>query len=206
MRRLILSPHMDDEVMGCGGLMARYPDECRVITFADSGELRAEEQRRALGVLGVSDYVCLGLPDGHLGERMTEIVRIIDDQARSFQPDELYLPFPSLHQDHIAIYEAGMRSSRISMSNDHWIAARVFVYDVAVYDLTLYPTDLRWNVFQELTEREATLKAEACMQYVSEIPACEHPMMSIKELAAAVGKSRRLAFAEQYALVREVRG
>lgn len=205
MRRLILSPHMDDESMGCGGLLARRPDECRVLTFTDSGATRAAEQARAMAVLGVRDYTNMSFPDGHLGEHMTDLVAVIDDATREYRPDELYLPFPSLHQDHIAIYEAGMRASRISMSADHWFAASVLVYDVAVYDLTLYPSDLRWNVFQELSEREADLKAEACLQYVSENPGGDHPLTSIKQLAAAVGKTRMMSFAEQYALVRQVR-
>ena len=205
MRRLILSPHMDDESMGCGGLLARYPGECRVVTFADSGPVRAAEQVRALAVLGVRDYRNLGLPDGALGERMAELVGVIDAEVRHYRPHEMYLPFPSLHQDHIALYEAGMRASRISMSESHWFTRNVLVYDVAVYDLTLYPTDLRWNVFQELTEREVELKAKACLQYASETPEGDHPMTAIKELAAAVGKTRKLPYAEQYALVRQVR-
>ena len=39
-----------------------------------------------------------------------------------------------------------MRACRISMSPTHWVPARLFVYDISVYDLSLYPTDLRWNV------------------------------------------------------------
>ena len=205
MLRLILSPHMDDESMGCGGLLARYPDEAVVLTFADSGVVRADEQRRALGVLGVTRFENLGLPDRHLGDDLPGLVALIDEACTRLRPDELYLPYPSLHQDHIAVYEAGMRASRISMSPTHWVPPTVLVYDVSVYDLTLYPTDLRWNVFQELTEDEADRKAEACLAYVSETPGGDHPMTSIKALAAAVGKTRTLPFAEQYALVRQVR-
>ena len=117
------------------------------------------------------------------------------------RPDEVYLPFPSLHQDHIAVYEAGMRA-RLSMSPGHWVPTSVLVYDIAVYDVNLYPSDLRWNVFEALTEEQADLKAAACDAYVSENPAGAHPMNSIKEIAATVGHMRKVDFAEQYALVR----
>ena len=53
MRRLIVAPHMDDESMGCGGLMAKYPDECHVVTVTDSGDVRAAEHARAMAELGV---------------------------------------------------------------------------------------------------------------------------------------------------------
>ena len=46
MKRLILAPHMDDEAMGCGGLMAKHPDECVVVVMTNSGEVRAARARR----------------------------------------------------------------------------------------------------------------------------------------------------------------
>ena len=38
----------------------------------------------------------------------------------TYQPRELYLPFPSVHQDHIATYEAGIRSARVAASLKTW--------------------------------------------------------------------------------------
>ena len=64
-----------------------------------------------------------------------------------------------------------MRSARLSMSPDHWVPDSVLVYDIAVYDVNLYPSDLRWNVFEALTEEQADLKAAACAAYASENPA-----------------------------------
>lgn len=120
MLRLILAPHMDDEAMGCGGLMAKHPDECVVVVMTDSGETRAREHAEAMEILGVSESRRLGFPDGQTPQHMTEMVGAIDAIMAELKPDELYLPYPSLHQDHIAVYEAGMRSCRVSMSLDHW--------------------------------------------------------------------------------------
>ena len=204
-RRLILAPHMDDESMGCGGLMAKFPDECVVVTVTDSGATRAAEHARAMDILGISDTRNLGFEDGVTDQHMTDLVRAIDAVLGEVRPDELYLPFPSLHQDHIAVYEAGMRSARVSMSADHHFPPSVFVYDIAAYDVNLYPTDLRWNVFESLTEEQVTKKALACTAYQSEIPSEIHPINSVKQLAAAAGLVRLMAYAEQYALVRQVR-
>lgn len=205
MRRLILAPHMDDESMGCGGLLARHPDECAVAVFADSGQVRREEFSAAMDVLGVQRRIELGLRDGYLDRDIPELVSRVDALCREHRPQELYLPFPSLHQDHVAVYEAGMRSARLSMSEDHWSPPHVLVYDVAVYDVNLYPSDLRWNVFERLSEEEADRKARACECYVSESPSGPHPIAAIREIAASVGRTRGLAYAEQYALVRQVR-
>lgn len=205
MRRLVLSPHMDDESMGCGGLLAKHPDECMVAVAADSGDVRRGEFTRAMQVLGITATVELGMEDGYLDRNIPGLVGRVDDLCREHRPAELYLPFPSLHQDHIALYEAGMRAARLSMTAGHWSAPQVFVYDVAVYDVSLYPTDLRWNVFEPLTRAQAELKARACEQYVSESPEGPHPISAILQIAESVGKTRGLEYAEQYALVRQVR-
>lgn len=205
MHRLILAPHMDDESMGCGGLLAKHAAECTVAVVADSGETRRAEFTRAMEILGVTSTVELGMEDGSVDRSVRELVGRMDALCRELRPQELYLPFPSLHQDHIAVYEAGMRSARLSMTAGHWSAPQVYVYDVAVYDVNLYPTDLRWNVFEPLTEEQADLKARACEAYVSESPDGPHPIGAIRQIAESVGKVRGLPFAEQYALVRQVR-
>ncbi len=205
MRRLIVAPHMDDESLGCGGLLAKHPEECQVLVVTDSGEQRAAEHARAIGLLGLGESITLGYPDGEVTARMTSLVAELDAVLARLRPDEIYLPFPSLHQDHIAVYEAGMRACRISMSPDHWVPRSVYVYDIAVYDLNLYPSDLRWNVFESLTEEQADLKAAACEAYETEHPQGPHPMTSIKQNLAALGHVRLVDYAEQYALVRQVR-
>lgn len=205
MRRLVIAPHMDDESLGCGGLLAKYPEDATVVVVTQSGDGRRAEHAHAMDVLGVRDYRCLDFDDGTTQQHMSELVARLDEVMSAVRPEEVYLPFPSLHQDHIGVYEAGMRSARLSMSPDHWVPNSVLVYDIAVYDVNLYPSDLRWNVFESLTEAQADLKEAACAAYASENPGGAHPMNSIKEIAATVGNMRKVDFAEQYALVRQVR-
>lgn len=205
MHRVIVAPHMDDESLGCGGLLAKHPGECTVVAVTDSGATRQAEHDRAMEILRVTDTRSLGFEDGRLTASMPELVGALDAILTELQPDELYLPFPSLHQDHIATYEAGMRSCRISMTPGHWSPPSVLIYDIAVYDINLYPSDLRWNVFEALTEDQVDAKAAACAAYASENPGGAHPMSSIKQIAASLGHVRLVDYAEQYALVRQVR-
>jgi LmbE family N-acetylglucosaminyl deacetylase len=118
---------------------------------------------------------------------------------------EVYLPYPGVHQDHIAVYEASMRALRLSMSDDHWYPRAAFVYDVPVYDQDLYPTHWRWNVFEALLDQHVEAKAAAVAAYESQAPAGSHPATGVREQADAIGRARGVAWAEQYSLVRQVR-
>ena len=163
-----------------------------MVVVTESGDARRAEHHLAMDLLGVRPSAASTSEDGSTQQRMSELVARLDEVMSEVQPDEVYLPFPSLHQDHIAVYEAGMRSARLSMAPDHWVPDAVLVYDIAVYDVNLYPTDLRWNVFEALTEEQADKKAAACAAYASENPGGPHPMNSMKEIAATVGHMRKV--------------
>jgi LmbE family N-acetylglucosaminyl deacetylase len=203
--RAILAPHCDDETLGCGGLLAKYADESGVIVLTLPDRVREKEFDRAQEVLGYQHAHLLGLRDGNLNQDMHGLVGKLDEVLARWQPQELYLPFPSLHQDHIATYEAGMRAARLSMTEGHWFTPSVFVYDVAVYDAVLYPSDLKWNVFESLSEDQIDRKVEALEAYASQSVTGPHPVNSIKQMAHAIGAARQITWAEQYALVRQVR-
>ena len=68
MQRLVIAPHMDDESMGCGGLLAKFPDECTVVVVAAGDETRSREFRSAMEVLGVRRTRELNLSLIHISE------------------------------------------------------------------------------------------------------------------------------------------
>ncbi|WP_432483186.1 PIG-L deacetylase family protein [Kineococcus esterisolvens] len=204
-RKLVVAPHCDDEVLGCGGLLAKYAEDCGVVVLAQPDPLRHKEFEEARDVLGYPASWFLDLPDGSVGADMTTLVGMIDRIIDTCRPDEIYLPFPSLHQDHVAAYEAGMRASRMAMGTRHWFTPTVLVYDVAAYDLTLYPTNLLWNYFESLTEDQVDRKAEAFACYQSQVASGPHACNELKATARSLGSQRQTTFAEQYALVRTIR-
>jgi LmbE family N-acetylglucosaminyl deacetylase len=202
---MVLAPHCDDETLGCGGLLAKYPDESVVVVVSEPDEVRLKEFQVAHDILRYSGTHFLGLKDGSIGDDMHTLVGLLDEVIARFRPEELYLPFPSMHQDHIAVYEAGIRAGRLSMSDGHWFTPSLFVYDVAAYDVVLYPTDLRWNVFESLDEDQIDKKVDALSAYASQAITGPHPINSVKQQAGVVGNARQVAWAEPYALVRGVR-
>lgn len=204
--RVVLAPHCDDETLGCGGLLAKYPEESVVVVVAAPDDVRHKEFSVAKDILGYRASRFLGLPDGHIGADMHALVGLLDQVISDLRPTELYLPFPSMHQDHIATFEAGIRAGRLSMSEGHWFTPSLYVYDVAAYDVTLYPTNLEWNVFETLSEEEIDKKVDALGSYASQAVTGPHPVNSIKQQAAVLGHARQVDWAERYSLVRGVRG
>jgi LmbE family N-acetylglucosaminyl deacetylase len=126
---LVIAPHADDEIIGCGATMAKHianADDVYVIiaTNANKGapELFDEktinkvrsEALEAHGFLGVKKTFFLNFPAPALNafpeyKISMEISKIIN----KIKPDILYLPHPGdLHQDHKAIYRASLVAVR----------------------------------------------------------------------------------------------
>jgi LmbE family N-acetylglucosaminyl deacetylase len=103
---LVFAPHPDDDVIGCGGSIAKHVDAGRgvAIVYLTSGEagslahgraalaaIREAEARAAAGALGVADLVFLRHPDGGLEAGpalVAELVRLL----RARRPGLVYLP------------------------------------------------------------------------------------------------------------------
>jgi LmbE family N-acetylglucosaminyl deacetylase len=125
---LVLSPHPDDETIGCGLLlaeMARNGQRTCVALATDGGggwysaaprptpesiaQIRQGEWHRALDALNVpkGGRFELGFPDGTLSDREGEVVERIGDLLRSLSPSEVLVTKPSdSHPDHRALARA----------------------------------------------------------------------------------------------------
>ncbi|QDY90243.1 hypothetical protein E7Y32_08510 [Arthrobacter sp. UKPF54-2] len=207
MKRMVVAPHCDDEVLGCGGLLAKYPDECEVVVMAKPSATRLREHEAARRTLGYDVTHFLSLPDGSLHESLVAMVDSLDRILGMTRPQEMYLPYPDLHQDHIATYEAGMRAARASMKQSHWYVPSVYVYDVAVYSFELRPTGLNYNTFEDISGDAVLAKGKAMDCYASETappPSPANGAALIKQ-AEALGAMHHRYAVEQYAAVRVLR-
>lgn len=129
-RILVLAPHMDDEVIGCGGTLAKHADKGCEITVAvltdgslgdpeseaqqmlDTAraearkkltDLRRKESLAAAKCLGVQQIRFFDFPDGRLvntPDALMAVTQLISD----YLPDVLYSPsFHDQHTDHRAV-------------------------------------------------------------------------------------------------------
>lgn len=116
-RVLVISPHPDDESIGCGGtLRAHVVAGARIrIVFLTSGEggghglgaaetapLREEEARAAARSLGIADLEFWRLTDGRL-RATTVLVARMRGLIDALRPTRIYVPHPGdAHRDHRA--------------------------------------------------------------------------------------------------------
>lgn len=124
-RVLVVSPHPDDEAIGCGGVLcwhAANNEEVRVV-FLTSGEkgghgrgevetagLREAEARAAAAILGYERLDFWRLPDGALRATHTAVERL-RALLHDWPPDMLYVPHPhEQHPDHRAAFRIVRRT------------------------------------------------------------------------------------------------
>lgn len=122
-RVVVLAPHPDDEVLGCGGtvLQLNRGGASSVTVCVTNGErlhgdpsrvvavTRQNEARHAAGMMGCREPLFLGLPDGGVNSLVPtltrELRRVFDEQA----PDLVFAPSPiDYHDDHIATAAAAL--------------------------------------------------------------------------------------------------
>lgn len=106
-RVLVLAPHPDDEVLGCGGTLLKHLAAgdgvtCVYLTAAPPWPLRRTEAQAAARLLGLTDLVFLDGPDGALAPG-ADLVAALRAVLLDRQPDLIYVPFfLDPHPDHQA--------------------------------------------------------------------------------------------------------
>jgi LmbE family N-acetylglucosaminyl deacetylase len=120
--RLVLTPHMDDEVIGMGGTIANLVKsgyQVVVVYLTDGAAAyegnasetkqyfskRKSEAEEALGVLGCTSYrlAFLKFPDARLAEYVPQAVDEVVDLILSTGANVIYAPHPGeFHPDHRA--------------------------------------------------------------------------------------------------------
>lgn len=128
---LILSPHCDDSELGCAGYMAKSAEQgCTVkVWIATSGDFyfrhikrvvtreeRIQEAKNAIEGLGASIHsIGFSVKDCSLDLLgLSEGVSSIEAVIADFEPDEVYIPLPSFHQDHVWVHQAAIAATRIN--------------------------------------------------------------------------------------------
>lgn len=125
---VVLAPHMDDETLGCGGMLARATDP--LVLFAVSSRDEGIEVDEVAKLLGFRYDVLYG-PEFEarlLSIDRRELVGRVEETLHEEQPEKVLLPSPSYHQDHTAFFEAGVAATR-PLSREGYIASCVACYE-----------------------------------------------------------------------------
>ena len=220
MKTLVIAPHPDDELLGCGGTLLKRsqggselawllvtimsPEEGWSVDKIESRSREIESVRSGLGIrpknLFQLDFPTTRLDSFPLGDIVQRLAEVFD----SFKPEEIFLPHPNdAHSDHRVCYNAAMACSK-------WFRYP-FLKKILTYE-TLSETDamvdqaggFRPTVFIDITDH-LEKKWELIEIYKSEIGSFPFPRseLAVKALAHFRGAQAGFSAAEAFCLLRE---
>ncbi len=224
-RVLVVSPHADDEVLGCGGLLAalrRSQVPVHVVYLAIDGMehyglAKATTFRERLGeVERVADLLGFGYsiayPDQGLTERLDtvplrELVDLVQTALDQQRPDLLLLPAGSDYdQDHVACHRAGFAAARPIGSGQFgkWLVPDVWSYEMSKIQWADAPLP-RFSQFVDITD-DLDAKLAALRLYASQYRPAPHIRSeeSVTALATLRGAEAGTRFAEAFSVHRSI--
>ena len=142
-RVLVLSPHIDDDVIGCGGVIRQHADVGAAVVsvyLRDGGATRESEARRVAEIIGVTELIfmrwCPAANTRRWGPVPTakslipiqpDTIKRLREIIQNTKPEVLYAPFfLDPHPDHASatyLLDAAMSSCRVPIE-------RLYLYEV----------------------------------------------------------------------------
>ena len=222
---LVVAAHPDDEVLGCGGTIARLSlsRDVHILILGEGATARFDSRKEAGtestsrlavsalaagSVLGARTVVVGTLPDNRFDEvSLLDIVKLVEKRIDEVRPETVYTHHPGdLNIDHRMTFEAVLTATRPVPGSG---VRELYTFEI--------PSSTEWafhqvqpafrpNVFVDIGETlEQKLKAIAC--YDSEVRAYPHPrsLEALRIIAHRWGTVVGLGVAEAFELVRSVR-
>lgn len=226
MKTLVIAAHPDDEVLGCGGTIARLArqgHEVHVLILGEGITSRSvtpneadrsqvvdlhERSHKAGELLGARSVVVSDFPDNRFDSvPLLDIVKEIETAILKVDPKVVYTQHGGdLNIDHVQTYRATLTATRPVPGCP---VTAVYAYEVASsseWAFQRFEPAFRPNVFVDITDTLES-KIRAMELYESEMRAFPHPR-SAEALRAAArrwGSVVGLQAAEAFELVREIR-
>ena len=218
-RILILAPHADDEVLGCGGLMARaraLGNDVKVVlaTTGDTEYLdgrivtqedRVREMNQALATLTIPETEVL-VPgrDSELDMvPLSDIVTAIDRVLREWKPTVVLFPYPSFHQDHQRLYDACLAALRPRLDGS-WHTAALYEYPNIVWQPNGLPSS--GELYVQLDDEALAKKVLALEEHASQMLYGKYTITpeAVRQWAMFRGFEIGATYAEKFYLLRQV--
>lgn len=190
---LIIAPHPDDEVLGCGGLIQRYGEKAHVVILTggggshrgccDESEENIIAERRSLAKrinrdlgLPADNLHLLNYKDGYISEGNETEYKKLAAIIQSVKPDAIFFPKQQGEgwPDHI---EAGNIVRRICA--EQHITPRLYEYCVWFWYYNVWRFSLRKARTLRLTSTEKKRKQKAVSDYTTPTASCGKPWAGV---------------------------
>lgn len=216
---LVIAPHADDEILGCGGVMARAIAEgarvevCVVTQGAPhifSDAVLQQIREEALAVhrdMGVRNTHFLEFPapllDQTANHELSDAIRKVILEQR---PDTVLIPHQGdIHHDHTAVFNTALVACR---PLDDSPVKRIYAYETLSETEWAPPRGDTWFVPNTYVSIDGYLDAKVAAMngYASQVRQAPHPRSEagIRALAAHRGYTVGIPAAEAFTLIREI--
>ena len=219
---LIIAPHADDEVLGCGGIMRKMADMGKkvyvlVMTNAAVGapNIFTEDTIRMIRTEALESHKLLGVTKTYFADfpapRLDtfpayELANHIGSVIREVNADTLFIPHRGdVHLDHRRVYEASLVAAR---PQGVYTVKNIYAYETLSETewAAPFPEDnFIPNVFVNI-EKEIDYKVKAFEKFESQLKIFPHPrsLKGIDVLARHRGTVISVEAAEAFSLIREI--
>ena len=223
---LVVAAHPDDEVLGCGGTIARHADagdQVQVLILAEGATSRQQQRDRDLAagelsalakaaqtagaILGAASVELLDLPDNRLDslDRL-DLIKQIEERIDRHQPQVVYVHHAGdVNVDHRRLHEAVVTACRPTPDCP---VRRLLSFEVASSTEWQPPgsaPSFRPNWFVDISTQWPR-KREALEAYASEMRPWPHArsIKAVEHLARWRGSQVGVEAAEAFTLMRQL--
>jgi N-acetylglucosamine malate deacetylase 1 len=223
---LVVAAHPDDEVLGCGGTIARHADDgdqVQVLIVAEGATSRHQQRDRAQAtdelstlaqasqkagaILGASGVELLDLPDNRLDslDRL-DLIKLIEERIDRYQPQVVYVHHAGdVNVDHRRLHEAVVTACRPTPGHP---VRRLLSFEVASSTEWQPPGSapaFQPNWFIDISA-QWLCKREALAAYASEMRLWPHArsLEALEHLARWRGAQVGVEAAEAFCLLRQL--
>ena len=202
---LVVVAHPDDEVLGCGGTIAKLIDnKCKVkVLFLSDGEssrlkkinlkknlYRRNCAKKAMKILGVKHFSFNDFPDNEFDKiSLLKITKRIEVEIKKYNPDTILTHHNSdLNIDHQITSKAVMTACRPKVKNN--VKLILFLKYYRLLNGTLIQKNFNPNWYEDIT-KYLKIKIKAIKCYKKELRKSPHPrsLNTIKALSIFRGSS-----------------